>query len=139
MSGGFKIVAIDDERESLELIAHALSLSRVPFDVATFTNAEAALEYLRATHVDLIVTDLRMPSMDGREFIREFRRIDRKTPVVLASSEPITTEDALALGATAFVPKDSVNAQLAPLVSDLVVPHRIQLTARRVGDDADAA
>ena len=116
----FNIAVIDDERDSLELAAHALSLSRVPFDVLSFTNADAALEYLRATRVDLVVTDLRMPGKDGRRFIREFREFDHETPVVVSSSEPIAAEDALAFGATAFVSKETLNPQLASVVSDLV-------------------
>lgn len=139
MRGRFKVVVIDDERESLELIAHALSVARIPLDVTPFTAAETALEYLRATHVDLVVTDLRMPGMDGRAFIREFRVFDSRTAVVLASSDPIAAEDALAIGATAFVPKDSVHPQLASVVSDLVSSDRTPLTTAREHDDADAA
>jgi two-component system, NtrC family, C4-dicarboxylate transport response regulator DctD len=132
----FKIVVVDDERESLELAERALSRSRAPFDITLFPEAEAALEYLSATHVDLLVTDLRMPGMDGRALIRGFRAFDRTTPIVLASSEPIATEEALALGATAFVPKNSVNSQLASVVSDLVSDCSISLDARQAGDDA---
>ena len=125
MSAPFKIVAVDDERASLELISHALSFSRLPIDLIRFPDAETALEYLRTTHVDLVVTDLRMPRMDGREFIREFREIDRTTPIVVASSEPISTGEALALGASAFVPKAALNDQLAAAVSELIALHHL--------------
>jgi hypothetical protein len=54
----------------------------------------------------------------------------------LASSEPIATEEALALGATAFVPKDSVNSHLASVVSELVFNRPISVGGRQAGDDA---
>ena len=67
-----KAIAIDDEPIALEVVkAHA---AKVPFIelVAVFTDAFQALEYLQKEPVDLIFLDIKMPVMDGFEFLDEY-------------------------------------------------------------------
>ncbi len=59
------VLAVDDEFASLEVLA--LLLEGEGFEVLTASNGEEALERLAGTLVDLVITDYKMPKMDGSE------------------------------------------------------------------------
>jgi len=66
------IFLVDDDDGSRE--AMAKTLERVGYDVRAFPDAEGALERMRSgDHVDAVVSDVRMPGMDGYEFLRQVR------------------------------------------------------------------
>ena len=66
-----------------------------------------ALAIMRATKVDVLVTDLRMPHMDGLTLIREARKIAPDLPVVIITAVPSQTSaiDAIDLGVSGYLPK----------------------------------
>lgn len=115
-----KCAAVDDDRNCLELIGCYLAESRLEMQTAKFLDAETALETLKHEHVDLVITDLRMPGMDGLMFIAEFRRIDRNTPIIAISSDDSLSHEALARGANAFVAKDELSKQLVQTVTEML-------------------
>lgn len=119
MASDIRYAVIDDDPDWLHLVRRALRLSDPELAPVEFSDAEEALGYLRDHPVDLIITDFRMPGMDGLSFIREFREKNRHTPVVLVSSEYLR-DDALAQGANAFVRKGDLNRTLIPTVHELM-------------------
>lgn len=65
------VLAVDDEIENLDLIRRLLSRD---FQVLVATSGEEALELLATTPVSVIVADMRMPKMNGAQFLREAMR-----------------------------------------------------------------
>jgi DNA-binding response OmpR family regulator len=89
------VLLVDDE--SAITAALAPFLERAGFAVRTAADGRAALESLRAQPPDLIVMDVLMPRMDGREALRTLRRAGNWTPVILLTQVGEATERALAL------------------------------------------
>lgn len=87
-------------------------------DVQCVANGREAIEALEASVPDLVVTDLRMPEMNGLELVQELVERFPKIPsvVVTARGSENLAVDALALGAANFVPKNSLHRLLIHVV-----------------------
>lgn len=108
-----KILVVDDEPQITRVLKTTLS-SRGYF-VRTVSNGEEALQEVRSWGPDLLVTDLRMPRMDGLELCRRVRA-DSRIPVIVLSvkGEEDTKVQALDAGADDYVTKPfSINELLA--------------------------
>lgn len=85
----FRILIVDDERIVLNgirmLIEEDLELA-FPMDIVTASNVPLAIELLDSFHPDLILTDIRMPVMDGFELIRHVRESKISTSIVILTS-----------------------------------------------------
>jgi putative two-component system response regulator len=77
------VLCVDDEPIVLSLMTRLLE--RLGVDVTTATGPFEALEVFEAERFDLIVTDIRMPGMDGHAFLAEVRARDPEVPVVVAT------------------------------------------------------
>jgi PAS domain S-box-containing protein len=86
---GVRVLAVDDEPDSLELLRTVLEAAGA--DVTTVSNTAAALEAIRTEPRDVLIADIGMPGMDGLQLIRAVRQMD----------EPIRTIPAAALTAYA--------------------------------------
>ena len=95
-----RVLIVDDEPSVRDLIAKAL---RGRYAVETAEDGTAALEILRESDFDLLITDLRMPGMDGLALIRAARRYAPDLPVVVvtAYSSEATAIEAINLGGVA--------------------------------------
>ena len=84
-----KILLVDDNRNGL-LVRKAL-LEEVGFHVQTATSGEEGLELFTASPFDVVVTDYRMPRMDGSELIQKIRRHNPNARIILLSGfvEPL--------------------------------------------------
>ena len=79
------ILAVDDRQENRELVAR--NLSRMGHFVVTAASGEEALHALEQSDVDVVLLDLLMPGMDGREVLRRIKEHPewRATPVIVIS------------------------------------------------------
>lgn len=79
------ILAVDDLQENRELVAR--NLSRIGHFVITAASGEEALRALEQSDVDVVLLDLLMPGMDGREVLRRIKEHPdwRATPVIMIS------------------------------------------------------
>ena len=72
----FSLVIVDDEEYMTASLQKYITQYHSDFHVAaTFNSAEDALHYLRSASVDVIITDIRMPHMDGLEMLRHVREL----------------------------------------------------------------
>ncbi|MFL6413648.1 MAG: response regulator [Nitrososphaeraceae archaeon] len=95
------ILVLDDEFDIINPIKH--SLQRIGLHVYAFTDPNLALEHFRINCKDyiLVVSDIRMPGMNGFEFVRKVREISPAIKVLLMSAfEVNSTELSIGLGGT---------------------------------------
>lgn len=105
-SGGRSLVlVVDDEQAVRDLVARALRSA--DYEVVTAPDGASAIEHLRAVACDLLITDLRMPGMDGLSVIREARRIVPDLPVIIITgfSTEASAIEAINLGVAGYLTK----------------------------------
>lgn len=117
------ILLVDDEASVISTLTSFLTLSG--FDVETASNGEQALQKLKRISPDLIVLDVLMPKLDGRETLRQLRRRGDWTPVILLTQVSGKAERIMALEEGA---DDYLNKPFDP--QELVV--RIRAVLRRI-------
>jgi len=95
VTGRPTVLLVDDE----EAITAALApfLERSGFEVRVAEDGQAALETLDLWHADVVVSDVMMPRVDGRELVRRLRTRDDWTPVVLLTQVGESFERSAAL------------------------------------------
>lgn len=75
---------VDDEENMCKILAKILAMEN--YHVTTFTKPAQALEYLRATPPDLVLTDMKMPEISGMEVLRAVRAANPSTNVVVMTA-----------------------------------------------------
>jgi DNA-binding response OmpR family regulator len=81
-----RILVVDDEEDILGLLSELLQ--RWGFEADTVTNGREALERFRGRDFDLVLTDLKMPDMDGLELLRRIREENPRVPVLMLTGFP---------------------------------------------------
>ncbi len=81
-----RVLVVDDEQDILDLLSELLH--RWGFEAETARNGREALEKFKDQHVDLVVTDLKMPEMDGLELLRQLREENPRVPVLMLTGYP---------------------------------------------------
>ncbi len=114
------ICVVDDQammRDSLEA-----TLTAQDHKVVSFDNAQEALTAIRQRPFDVVLTDLRIPGMDGVGLLREMRRLTIETPVILmtAFASVQTAVEAMKLGAFDYVQKP-FNAEEVAIVIERAI------------------
>ena len=84
-----KVLVADDDASIRKLIsAH---LKRHGYEAIPVENGQQALDYMADNHVDLVISDVMMPEMDGYELTRDIRSFNARIPILI-----ITVKDAFA-------------------------------------------
>ncbi|MEE2825928.1 MAG: response regulator [Planctomycetota bacterium] len=112
-----KILLVDDSEVDLLLMEGLLKQS-IGFEMIWAENGRQALSRIKEWKVDLVVSDLQMPEMDGLELVQRVRQAHPQLPVILTTavgSEDIAAE-ALSQGAAGYVPKSQLSKLLVPTV-----------------------
>src|SRR2546422_6535293 len=102
-----RVLIVDDDAALLQALPEALRLRMREVTVDTAESAAAALDRIAARDYDAIVTDIKMPGMDGLTLLAEIRGRRPDTPILMITGHG---EDALAIqalrgGAYDFIPK----------------------------------
>ena len=79
-----RLLIVEDEKQICDMVAK--SLYGVGYEVDTCYDGEEALECILTEDYDLIVLDLNLPGMDGMEILRELRRENEETKVIILSA-----------------------------------------------------
>jgi len=139
-------VAVDDEPVILTVIEEIAREANIK--VIGFQSPEEALPFILGNDVDMVVTDYRMSSMDGIDFIRELRKISSDIPIVMVTvyDDYSIMVEAIEAGATEFVPKP-INAveflarvkNLASLrIAQLLLKEKMEYSKREISSELDA-
>ena len=105
MFPGFKVAIIDDEKDIRESISQWLTLTGYETDV--FPDADSALKIIGNGYPGVVISDIRMPGLDGMELLQRLTRVDPKIPVILITGHgdvPMAVH-AMRIGAYDFLEK----------------------------------
>jgi CheY-like chemotaxis protein len=115
------IMVVDDEADIVIVFDKSLSLAG--YEVFSFTDPVQALEHFKMNPAKfgLIISDIRMPNMNGIEFATKVREMTALVPVILMSAFEMTSlEISPSLNITRFVQKPIMPAELRKLVAEYV-------------------
>ena len=98
-----KILVVDDE-ENIRLL-YKEELTDAGYEVDTARDAMDADKKIPVFRPDLITLDIKMPGMDGLEYLRKFREKDKQTPVVLCTAYQDYKKDFKVWASEAYVVK----------------------------------
>lgn len=100
MSTARRVLIVDDDEDLRDSLKDQLILHD-EFDVATAGTASNGMELAKSDHFDLVVFDVSLPDMDGREAVRLLRKSGFKTPIVMLTGNVSDADQILGLDAGA--------------------------------------
>ncbi|NQV66903.1 MAG: sigma-54-dependent Fis family transcriptional regulator [Rhodobacteraceae bacterium] len=130
MARVMKIMIVDDEMDMRQSVSQWLALSG--YDTETYASAEEALSHLSPDYAGIVVTDIRMPTMDGMTFLKKITAMDSTLPVILVTGHgdvPIAVE-AMRLGAFDFLEKPFDPDLMTEIAKRAAQNRRIALDSR---------
>ncbi len=102
-----KVLIVDDESTGRTILSKIIQQTENDVSVESFENPIEALNWLDGNHPDLIITDYRMPDINGVDLIRQIREkpscLDIPIMMITVVSEKSVRYEALEAGATAFL------------------------------------
>ncbi len=130
MANARTIVVVDDDAELRETLIEQLALHQ-EFSTESLDNAQAAIERAKQGHIDLLIMDVGLPDMDGREAVRVMRKNGFKSPVIMLTGHDTDSDTVLGLeaGANDYVTKPFKFAVLLARI-------RAQLRSHEASEDA---
>jgi DNA-binding NtrC family response regulator len=133
-----RILVIDDDAIACEFLQEALS--RAGYEVDAFTSAKKALREDLSAY-DLLMSDIRMPDMDGLQFLRQVHEKWPELPVILmtAYGSLETTMEALRLGAWDYISKPFSPDQIRAMVKKVLEVRELQQRRMRGQPEAPEA
>lgn len=129
------ILVVDDEPVTRKSLTDILRLEG--YNVASVANGQAAVEYVRTQHVELVIVDLRMPGMDGLEVVQVVNQLSPDTEVVLltAFGSTETAIQALRLRIHDYLLKPAPPAQIVACVKKGLARRETRLQSLSGGDN----
>jgi excisionase family DNA binding protein len=122
--GRARVLVVDDEASIRELLSRTLALA--DYEVDSAPDGATAVDRLRILDYDLLITDLRMPGVDGLAVIREARRLKSDIPIIIVTghSTEASAIEAINLGVQGYLTKP------------FRVPRVLAAAAKALGDTA---
>jgi len=122
----YKILIIDDEIQTLQVIFEILRKAGKDYKIQRATSASGALEILKHSKPDIIITDWEMPKLNGIEFIRIIKKDTklRLIPVIMCTGIMTNSENlktALEAGASDFIRKPIDEIELLARVQSMII------------------
>ncbi|TCS60203.1 sigma-54-dependent transcriptional regulator [Primorskyibacter sedentarius] len=130
MSKAMKIAIVDDEQDMRQSISQWLALSG--YDTETFASAEDALGTLGVDYPGIVISDIKMPGMDGLQLLKKLMSTDSALPVIMITGHgdvPIAVE-AMRVGAFDFLEKPFNPDKMTELAKKATNARRLTLDNR---------
>src|SRR4051794_37534445 len=121
----FRVLVVDDHASAREAVADVLRCAH--YDVNACASAMEALSKLAGGNIDVVVTDLQMPGMNGLEFIREIerRRLDVQVLMITAHASVSSAVEAMRLGACDYIEKPFDVVALEKSIAQACERHKV--------------
>jgi len=117
--GKKRVLAVDDSRTMRDMVG--FTLKKAGFDVIEAEDGARALALLTGISVDLVITDINMPNMDGVTLVKELRARPafKSTPILVLTTEggDAKKTEGRAAGATGWIVKPFVPDKLLQVVN----------------------
>ena len=117
-----RVLTVDDSRTILAMLHH--TLSNAGFDVLQAEDGQKGLDILKREAVDIIITDINMPVMDGIEFIKNVRATGQHNslPILILTTETSQDkrEQGRAAGGTGWIVKPFDPEKLISVIHKVV-------------------
>jgi two-component system response regulator PilR (NtrC family) len=112
-----RILIVDDEAGMREFLS--ILLEREGFEVACAKDGQEALDAVRKGHFDLIISDLKMPAVDGVRLLEGVQKLRPETPVILitAHASAESAIEAMKLGAFDYLTKPFRVEEIRPIIA----------------------
>jgi YesN/AraC family two-component response regulator len=121
MNKQISVVIVDDDEAILDSLKTGLSLQG--YDCETATNGKSALELIRNTSFEVMITDFDMPHMNGLELTKRVKELkpDMKVIVIIGYSEKFSHDEAIALGVSDLLEKPFGFRELINKIKDIKI------------------
>jgi EAL domain-containing protein (putative c-di-GMP-specific phosphodiesterase class I) len=133
-----RVLLVDDEAPLRRALSKLLAIDG--FEVSTASNGREAIDLLAAGSFDVIVSDIRMPGMDGIAMLRAIRELDLDVPTIFLTGSPTveTAVEAMEYGAFRYLLKPVEGEELRRVVRRAARIHQLALVRREVVDDVQS-
>ena len=133
-----QILVVDDEPNLRRVLS--AQLARDGYDVHTAEDGEQALQLLQDHHIDLVITDLRMPKIDGMELLRRALELDEELPVVMITAHGTVDNavEALKTGAFDYITKPFDQIEVRTIVKKALRTRDLSATEATRPAEAEA-
>ncbi|MBA4348744.1 MAG: response regulator [Thermodesulfovibrio sp.] len=96
-----KLLVVDDEPDMLKLLSMIIK-EKTPYEIITTNNPVEALELAQRGGFDIVITDLKMPGLDGIELLNAIRNFDKDIPIIIITAYATAESAAEAMEKNAF-------------------------------------
>jgi DNA-binding response OmpR family regulator len=134
LSNARRLLVVDDDQEWVDGLTDFLR--EEGYQVVSAPNGAAALEVLSRGETVVLITDIQMPIMDGRELLEKVREQHARVPVIVVSGEHSERDDPGLKSAFRVIPKPVPVIELLSAIEDALrrpVPSAVQVAPRSRG------
>ncbi|MDD3618796.1 MAG: sigma-54 dependent transcriptional regulator [Desulfobulbaceae bacterium] len=131
----YTILVVDDEPNYQVVLAEILRDEG--FEVYTANSGDQGLPIVQSTDLDLVISDIKMPGMDGIQFLENIKKINRELPVILitAYAEVEMAVEAMRLGAFNYIAKPFSNQALLASANKAIEHYNLVREIKRLRDE----
>jgi two-component system NtrC family response regulator len=132
------ILIVDDEKNYLTILSAVLEDEG--FEILTALSGREALEVHKTSDLDLIVTDMKMPGMDGIELLEHIKSVDPDLPIIMMTAHGTIDKavEAMQKGAYSYILKPFDNERLIIYVKKAISMYQVVKENRRLRDAVES-
>jgi len=121
-----KILVVDDEQSMTQFLS--IVLRKEGYSVTTVNNGRDALEKVKSDGFDVVITDIKMPGMDGIQLLHGIKKHDPALPVIImtAYASQQSAIDAVNLGAFQYLIKNAKNDEIKLIVRNALEMRKVR-------------
>ena len=132
------ILIVDDEKNYPPILKAVME--EEGYEALTANSGKEALDVLKYSDIDLVLTDMKMPSMDGIELLERIKEKDSELPVIMMTAHGTVEKavEAMQKGAYNYILKPFDNEQLAIYVTKAIAMYQVVKENRRLRETVES-